>query len=184
MSLIDDIRNEICTAYSGKCAEEKEVLTEAADPNTYILVMNGKEQKFPDAKTFSKTILSRINGDKKQAQKDLEDLMKEGGEAGFTIRNSNKLQSITAKVELGLEAASRKDQRAADKANKMAQKLDGKYKFAAVLENGVVKIFLGSKELFKLPNGEIAKQAVEPMMKQIEDIIKEEKSGTAEEAAE
>lgn len=60
------------------------------------------------------------------------------------------------------------------KADKMATKLDSKYKFNAVLENGVVKIFMGTKELVKLPNGTVAKQAVEPLMAAIEKIIKDE----------
>lgn len=175
MNLKDTIQKELCNIYCPECTdEEKSVLTEAADPNTYSIVIGGKEQKIADAKTFEKTILSRVSGDKNAAKKQLEELLKEGGEAGFTIRNGNKLQSVTAKVELGLGVASRKDQRAMNKADKMATKLDSKYKFAAYLENGVVKIYMGTKELIKLPNGTIAKQAFEPMMQQIEKIIEEE----------
>lgn len=175
MNLKDTINKELCDIYCPECStEDKSILTEAADPNTYIIVVGGKEQKVADAKTFAKTILSRISGDKNAAQKQIDELLKEGGEAGFTIRNGNKLQSITAKVELGLGVADKKDQRAMAKADKMATKLDSKYKFNAVLENGVVKIFMGTKELVKLPNGTVAKQAVEPLMAAIEKIIKDE----------
>ena len=181
MNLKDTIQKELCSIYCPECIdEEKSVLTEAADPNTYSIVIGGKEQKIANAKTFEQTMersssgLSRVSGDKNAAKKQLEELLKEGGEAGFTIRNGNKLQSVTAKVELGLGVASRKDQRAMNKANKNVAKLDNKYMFGAHLENGVVKIFMGTKELFKLPNGTIAKQAFEPMMQQIEKIIKEE----------
>lgn len=165
---------ELCNAY---CAEEEgQILTEAAneDPNKYFIVIGGKEQQVNDVKTFTKTILSRVTGDKKAAQAQLDTLLKEGGEAGFTIRNGTKLQSITAKVELGLAAASRKEQRAVAKANKKATQLDGKYKFKAYLENGVVKIFCGTKELVQLPDGATAQQAIAPLVADIEKIIKDE----------
>ena len=185
MNLKDTIQKELCSIYCPECTdEEKSVLTEAADPNTYSIVIGGKEQKIANAKTFEQTILSRVSGDKNAAKKQLEELLKEGGEAGFTIRNGSKLQSVTAKVELGLGVASRKDQRAMNKANKNVAKLDNKYMFGAHLEDGVVKIFMGTKELFKLPNGTIAKQAFEPMMQQIEKIIKEENASKPAEQGE
>lgn len=70
MNLKDTINKELCDIYCPECStEDKSILTEAADPNTYIIVVGGKEQKVADAKTFAKTILSRISGDKNAAQK-------------------------------------------------------------------------------------------------------------------
>lgn len=178
MDLFNQIKGELEAIYG----RQEEVLEEGIfgkkeDPNKYIIVRaDGKEEE-KSRKDFVNALSKNFPKDKKSEQdKKLLKLLEDGGEVEFSLATpaGRPSESVIARVELGLAPPSGASKRAADKAGKMAGKLDSKYKFSAQVKDGVVKIYMGNKELLNLPSGTVAKQAFADMMKQIEEIASKE----------
>ncbi len=181
MDLFNQIKGELEAIY-GKQEEilEEGIFDKKEDPNKYIIVRASGKEEEKNRKDFVNALSKNFPKDKKSEQdKKLLKLLDEGGEEEFSLATQagRPSENVIARVELGeqdLTPPSGASKRAADKAGKAAGKLDSKYKFSAQVKDGVVKIYMGTKELLSLPSGAVAKQAFADMMKQIEEIASKE----------
>lgn len=183
MNLFDQIKSELEVVYgTGEEILEEgifDAFKKKEDLNKYIIVRGSGKEEVKNRKDFVKALSDNFPKDKKAEQdKRLLGLLDKGGEEEFTLKAEagKPSENVIAKVELddSLAAPSGSAKKAADKADKAASKLDSKYKFSAQVRDGVVKIYMGSKEIIGLPSGTVAKQAFADMMKQIEEIASKE----------